>query len=237
MTTINDDFYSILKETWDFIEDSYKKEEINSERYLQALLFSTLKIKMPSLKINVEPKVIGPQSQFDGNIKHLERLRPDLVIVDENKNEKSIKAFIEIKYVPHWWLEQDALEKDLRKLIQYSKACDIGLDSFGPNRIFTNKEWYRQVSGKWIINRDRYVIDEETWYCFAVITRYNKFKEDFKNFYENNPEIKDLNRFCLMLGAIEINDRPNEFHSVQYFDTIAQPVNEKLLPFNEFPRK
>jgi hypothetical protein len=181
----------ILREAWQTVEKFYRDEQINSERCLQAVLYHALRTSsLPKTDtILVEPG-------FDDNYV------PDIVI----RNDDKVKCILELKCTPHWWVPE--LRKDLDKLIHYSskQGSKVILDIFGPDRVFNVK------TKTWSGGRPDFLVTPETWYVFAVLTRYDDKAASLKGIIECRPDIRDLSRFCLLAGAMtpeasEVEDR------------------------------
>jgi hypothetical protein len=119
---------------------------------------------------------------------------PDIVVRDGT----NIKCILELKCTPHWWVSSNKLRQDLEKLLYYSSKQDskVRLDVFGPGRIF-------DVRAKiWSPPMPEFTITSDTWYAFAVLTRYDDKAGSLEHLLEYVPRLGGLPHFCLLVGAM-----------------------------------
>ena len=190
----------VLENSWKLVQEYYENHWLNSERSLQAILFhAIIRSEIPSdWRIFVEP-MLG-----DG-------LVPDLVVLSPT----SVKAIIEIKCMPHWWLERSKLNKDLEKLVYYSKQQHFEKDFFGPERVFDahNKKW---IDGKPLLS-----IDKDPVFAMVAITRDDSISADIKKIRDSYPDISKINNFVLMTGSVSPDIENNRNKHVFRVDKLA----------------
>jgi hypothetical protein len=179
----------ILRKAWEGVGPFYREERINSERCLQAVLYHLILSQnlTPEYKILVEPAFC--QSKPDSS-----EFKPDLVIC----RNSGIKAIIEIKCHPHWWMDKSSLI-DIDKLLYYSQAeKPVLLDIFGPQNVF---DPYHRPELKY--GKQEFFIKLDTYYCFAVLTKHNDWS-NFDKIAAERPEVRNIN-FCYMAGIMDPN--------------------------------
>lgn len=87
-----------LEDAWRLaIEDDYQRQRINSERSLQASLWSKLNAILPtnSRRLFIEPTLKAAVKDLDGSVKQ-EFKYPDVVVC----NTREVIGIVEIKYLP-----------------------------------------------------------------------------------------------------------------------------------------
>ena len=110
----------VYLEIWSRIEDSYFDSYMVSEHGLQAALYEEFRKTLPNVHVVVEP------TWNVGN----EQMKPDLVIVEKGQ----ITDIFELKFVPHYYVQDDELERDIQKLLLYGTNPDEGYPvRVGPN--------------------------------------------------------------------------------------------------------
>lgn len=87
-----------LTQAWGMaIDEDYRRQRINSERSLQASLWSKLNVLLPpeSRRMFIEPKLKATVAALDGQVKPEFRF-PDIVIC----NTREVIGIVEVKYLP-----------------------------------------------------------------------------------------------------------------------------------------
>jgi len=99
----------LFEECWKEIVGAYQNGRINSERTLQAKLFSALERRLPkSAVVLCEPTI---------DLQKVGTVIPDVVVVDGGE----VCAVVELKFVPHHF---PLYKGDLEKLQAYGRAAD-----------------------------------------------------------------------------------------------------------------
>lgn len=100
-----------LKNAWrSTIEGDYRRQRINSERSLQASLWSKLNALLPeSRRMFIEPKLMAKVENLDGQINPEVRF-PDIVIC----NTREVIGIVEVKYLPR---AMPSWKKDLKTFL------------------------------------------------------------------------------------------------------------------------
>src|SRR5262245_8913427 len=182
----------VLEEIWKAVEQDYLEHRINSERSLQAAMYRHLMNAGVAERVFVEPQV---------------RLCGCLAIV--LCQGEVVRAFIEIKATPHFFVPAARLRSDLAKLVRYSKLSgkDVRLDLFGPSYRFD------LPSKRWIPGMPLFRVDNSTWFIFAVISRYDDRACRRSNFIKMWPELTRVRNFKTL--SIATNPEPGaERHCV-----------------------
>lgn len=176
------EMHEVLKDSWSDVENYYKSNSISSERSLQAILFESIRRHNTSKgdKVLVEPSI-------DSYV-------PDIVVVGQD----NVRCIMEIKCAPHWWVTGPGLKKDLTKLVDYSRKSSIDLHLFGHDMIFD--PWKKT----WLTPSKEYVINDETLFCFAVISLKNETLASPERLQKYVPELQSI-KFCLLSGVINVD--------------------------------
>ena len=183
----------ILKDAWDAVWEDFKLHKINSERSLQAILYnaiiSTNAFDKYNNKIFIEPSI--------------KEFIPDLIIIGDGK----VKCIMEIKCSPHNIFGRGRIQKDFDKLENYKDMSPIYLEEFGENRVFDRKniKWSPKVSSY------KYIIDEATILCFAVLglKEDKKLIEVINNYYNRE-------NYCILAGLMTPDLKSNNNNSRFY---------------------
>jgi hypothetical protein len=99
------DTSAALNQAWSRAVDAYRKGRINSERTLQAHLYSSLQEIDPGAVVFCEPQLV---------IESFGTVVPDMVLVRDHQ----VEAVLELKFVPHHF---PLFEGDLAKLKRYAE--------------------------------------------------------------------------------------------------------------------
>lgn len=167
-----------LKEAWNALESAYVGGKLNSERAMQAVIYSCLIDKLPpdSYTVLVEPgwNVIHPLERANSDFE------PDLVIIE--LGTMVVVGVIELKFAPHCCFRRGKFIVDLEKLDEYRIAEKVRLDIFRPGVPMDDPtSWQRKL-----------VVAKDVVLAFAHLSRFNS--DTSKKTYEDGKEseLKDL---------------------------------------------
>lgn len=165
------DLQGYFEKSWNHAIDMYLAGKVNSERTLQAIMYSHLVSVLPDCTVLCEPRL--PIDQHGVFI-------PDLVVV--NRNNK-IVAVLEIKFVPHHF---PVFEVDIAKLralaldgerSSFQLVLQPATGKFTDVRMTTSPECLFVFA---VVGRsDAKALDSETvvkaFFCGEVVLRPKKF--------------------------------------------------------------
>lgn len=195
---------------WEDVEDAYRLEKLNSERALQAVIYSSLtsnsNLPRSHFTVLVEPTwaIIANPAHEERALQDLEMANeamPDLVIIDTSVPTPTVVCLIELKFAPHWWHPRAKILDDLYKLLGYwkSKCTTVRLDLFGPSRIFNPK------TRKWMKPQPICKVRDDALLVFADIERSDS--ETLKNMFflgeQSLNELTSSDNFLFLRGAID----------------------------------
>lgn len=162
----------LLNNAWNETVEDYKASRINSERTLQAALYSRLRTRLPtSTQVLCEPVI---SFELRGN------LIPDMVIAEGG----DVIAIIELKFVPH---HRPMWRGDLEKLRWYGEAKEahfqLVLDP-----------------GTGVYTEDRFRFTENCLLVFGVVGRHDAEALDQEILFVDAKGLED--RFVPLLHAV-----------------------------------
>ncbi len=191
------------------IQKVYEDGLVCSERHFQAEIYNLIK---PALNTNNYNVFIEPiiSSNSVNNEYELNGIIPDMIATQGN----SIKAIIELKYVPHGFV---SFEKDIKNMSKFYAAKNNNYEYY----LLTDKN-----TGEWNKNKS-FQLDPELILIYVLISNSDAYcvtnpQEIWKPNYTN---LNEVPKFYQLTGSINPTKNSIQFSVTNYYD---EPVKKKL---------